>query len=220
MNTVIESENDYDDTNELLDDLEPASNGHSSCNSTLKLHSVQSISSTNQLANCPVDSTKSIAPSLLSSGYGSQLLAATPVSEDDGHSKPCPPELDDSESISSHCTSADGSSSSNAPSRTEIPDWLTLGCHVTTLPDGKSGTVRFLGTTHFQSGEWVGIELTCPTGKNDGSVNGVSYFSCKNKFGIFVKPDKCRLLPASSTSPTHLTASPLNLHGKLPLTRK
>ena len=34
-------------------------------------------------------------------------------------------------------------------------------------------------------GVWYGIELDRPVGKNDGSVNGVKYFSCRMKHGVF-----------------------------------
>jgi hypothetical protein len=49
------------------------------------------------------------------------------------------------------------------------------------------GVVRFCGPTSFQAGRWVGMELSEPRGKNDGSVNGIRYFTCKPNYGIFVK---------------------------------
>ncbi|KAF9978401.1 Kinesin protein 1B [Actinomortierella ambigua] len=49
-----------------------------------------------------------------------------------------------------------------------------------------SGYLRFLGSTEFKTGTWAGIELDTPTGKNDGSVNGIEYFQCRPKHGIFV----------------------------------
>lgn len=49
------------------------------------------------------------------------------------------------------------------------------------------GVVRFFGSADFKAGKWCGIELPGPTGKNDGSVAGVQYFSCPPNHGIFVR---------------------------------
>ena len=62
------------------------------------------------------------------------------------------------------------------------------------------GVVRFCGTTSFSSGKWVGIELSEPVGKNDGSVKGVAYFSCAPNYGVFVKSSQVKIVqdPPSS----------------------
>ncbi|KAF7182186.1 hypothetical protein CNMCM7691_001665 [Aspergillus felis] len=60
--------------------------------------------------------------------------------------------------------------------------------HVVALTDGRQATVRFIGTTHFAAGDWVGIELDEPTGKNDGAVQGERYFDCEPGFGMFIRP--------------------------------
>lgn len=54
--------------------------------------------------------------------------------------------------------------------------------------DGRQAIVRFVGETHFAQGEWIGLELDDGTGKNDGSVQGQSYFECEMGRGMFVKP--------------------------------
>ncbi|KAK7063669.1 CAP-Gly domain-containing protein [Favolaschia claudopus] len=54
------------------------------------------------------------------------------------------------------------------------------------------GVVRFSGSTSFMAGKWVGIELYEANGKNDGSVNGVSYFTCKPNYGIFVRASQLK----------------------------
>lgn len=45
------------------------------------------------------------------------------------------------------------------------------------------GTLRFCGSTEFSGGLWAGVELDKPEGKNDGSVAGVHYFTCRSKHG-------------------------------------
>ncbi|KAL5001264.1 dynein associated protein-domain-containing protein [Aspergillus recurvatus] len=64
---------------------------------------------------------------------------------------------------------------------------LNIGC-VITLTDGRQATVRFIGATSFADGEWIGVELTDDSGKNDGSVQGERYFDCEPGFGMFVRP--------------------------------
>lgn len=59
---------------------------------------------------------------------------------------------------------------------------------VITLTDGRQATVRFIGLTHFANGEWIGVELTDATGKNDGEVQGERYFQCDPGFGMFIRP--------------------------------
>ena len=62
----------------------------------------------------------------------------------------------------------------------------------TVLSDGRQGVVRFIGATAFANGEWVGLELSDDSGKNDGSVKGERYFDCQPGHGIFVRPESIR----------------------------
>ncbi|KAK7882151.1 hypothetical protein WMY93_028325 [Mugilogobius chulae] len=64
-----------------------------------------------------------------------------------------------------------------------------LGDHVL-VAGQKLGVVRFYGKTEFAPGDWFGIELDKPTGKHDGSVFGVRYFSCLPKYGVFAPPSR------------------------------
>jgi tubulin-folding cofactor B len=68
-------------------------------------------------------------------------------------------------------------------------------CEVESTEPGlsKRGTVRYLGQTKFSKGVWVGIEYDEPFGKNDGSVQGERYFTCRPNYGVFVRPDKVKV---------------------------
>ncbi|ETE70040.1 Centrosomal protein, partial [Ophiophagus hannah] len=55
------------------------------------------------------------------------------------------------------------------------------------------GTLKFKGWTKFDKGFWAGVELDEPEGNNNGSYNGIQYFDCKEKHGIFAPPQKISL---------------------------
>lgn len=67
---------------------------------------------------------------------------------------------------------------------------------VVEVPTGR-GTVRFCGATAFAPGKWVGLELAQPNGKNDGTVQGVKYFTCKPNYGVFVRPSQVKVISAT-----------------------
>lgn len=75
------------------------------------------------------------------------------------------------------------------------------------VPAGR-GTVRFAGATSFSAGKWIGIELFDGHGKNDGTVQGVKYFSCKPNYGVFVRPSQVKVIappePVHAVSVTKL----------------
>uniref|UniRef100_A0A8C3BTP7 CAP-Gly domain containing linker protein 1 n=1 Tax=Cairina moschata TaxID=8855 RepID=A0A8C3BTP7_CAIMO len=65
----------------------------------------------------------------------------------------------------------------------------------------KAGVVRFLGETDFAKGEWCGVELDEPLGKNDGAVAGTRYFQCQPKYGLFAPVHKVTKIGFPSTTP-------------------
>lgn len=72
---------------------------------------------------------------------------------------------------------------------------------VINLLDGRLATVRFVGSTHFAAGDWIGVELDEATGKNDGSVQGERYFDCEHGFGMFIRPSVVSSIVAPSEPP-------------------
>ncbi|XP_078523696.1 CAP-Gly domain-containing linker protein 1 isoform X6 [Lissotriton helveticus] len=65
----------------------------------------------------------------------------------------------------------------------------------------KAGVIRFLGETDFAKGEWCGVELDEPLGKNDGAVAGTRYFQCQPKYGLFAPAHKVTKIGFPSTTP-------------------
>jgi dynactin 1 len=96
---------------------------------------------------------------------------------------------------------------------------------IVTIPQGR-GVVRFKGPTSFMStGKWVGIELYEKNGKNDGSVDGISYFNCELGYGVFVRPSQIRSIHGSELDaapvqkPPPPTGRPAGMgHQRLPST--
>ncbi|XP_076416178.1 CAP-Gly domain-containing linker protein 1 isoform X23 [Peromyscus maniculatus bairdii] len=71
----------------------------------------------------------------------------------------------------------------------------------------KAGVVRFLGETDFAKGEWCGVELDEPLGKNDGAVAGTRYFQCQPKYGLFAPVHKVTKIGFPSTTPAKAKAA-------------
>ncbi|XP_010875682.2 CAP-Gly domain-containing linker protein 1 isoform X2 [Esox lucius] len=63
----------------------------------------------------------------------------------------------------------------------------------------KAGVVRFMGETEFAKGEWCGVELDEPLGKNDGAVAGTRYFQCLPRYGLFAPVHKVTRIGFPST---------------------
>ncbi|VUZ55936.1 unnamed protein product [Hymenolepis diminuta] len=68
--------------------------------------------------------------------------------------------------------------------KSQISEDYALGDRVL-IAGLRRGTIRFIGETQFAPGIWYGVELSKAVGKNDGSVEGVRYFTCEPKHGVF-----------------------------------
>uniref|UniRef100_UPI0037E81535 CAP-Gly domain-containing linker protein 1 isoform X2 n=1 Tax=Semicossyphus pulcher TaxID=241346 RepID=UPI0037E81535 len=71
----------------------------------------------------------------------------------------------------------------------------------------KAGVVRFLGETDFAKGDWCGVELDEPLGKNDGAVAGTRYFQCLPRYGLFAPVHKVTRIGFPCTTPTKAKSS-------------
>eukprot|EP01024_Parvocaulis_polyphysoides_P063394 TRINITY_DN7312_c0_g1_i2.p3 TRINITY_DN7312_c0_g1~~TRINITY_DN7312_c0_g1_i2.p3 ORF type:complete len:244 (-),score=33.93 TRINITY_DN7312_c0_g1_i2:250-981(-) len=66
---------------------------------------------------------------------------------------------------------------------------IKIGQRCEIQPGGRRGEVKFVGFIEdLQQKYWVGVQLDEPTGKNDGKIGGKQYFSCPQRYGVFVQP--------------------------------
>ncbi|KAF7701728.1 CAP-Gly domain-containing linker protein 3 [Cucumispora dikerogammari] len=71
-----------------------------------------------------------------------------------------------------------------------------------TINKDIKGIIKYIGRLHTYDSHnnkyinnktiWIGIELKSPKGKHNGIVNGVRYFECKDRHGLFVKLEKLK----------------------------
>uniref|UniRef100_A0AAV2JFG0 CAP-Gly domain-containing protein n=1 Tax=Knipowitschia caucasica TaxID=637954 RepID=A0AAV2JFG0_KNICA len=67
---------------------------------------------------------------------------------------------------------------------------LHVGMQVLLNSVNEMAFIRYLGAADFAPGLWLGLELRTAKGKNDGSVGGHHYFSCRPGYGVLVRPSR------------------------------
>lgn len=79
----------------------------------------------------------------------------------------------------------------DAAPRAPLAPELVVGARCSVARDddfARRGTVAYVGETRFAPGVWVGVVYDEPVGKNDGSVQGVRYFTAAARHGGMVRP--------------------------------
>ncbi|OQR95651.1 tubulin-specific chaperone C [Thraustotheca clavata] len=65
------------------------------------------------------------------------------------------------------------------------------------IPGKRRGQVAYVGPVDgIPAGEWVGVRLDLPFGKNDGSHAGKRYFDADPMHGVFVRPESVNISEA------------------------
>jgi hypothetical protein len=92
-------------------------------------------------------------------------------------------------SPSSRATASSPRSPSIHSPRSSLEDTYIVGEHVLVTEHLLPAVVKFVGTTKFSHGLWIGCELKNDEdeGKNSGCVRGVRYFKCRDNKGLFVR---------------------------------
>ena len=105
---------------------------------------------------------------------------------------------------------------SDAPAAPHLDDFK-IGDRVW-VSGTKPGRIAYLGETQFAQGEWAGVVLDEALGKNDGSVNGVRYFQCEPKRGVFSRVTKLSHSPdvTLDSSAVFQTPAPVAARARAP----
>lgn len=82
---------------------------------------------------------------------------------------------------------------------------IVVGARVEVVKRDMVGTVVFVGLTAFASGNWVGLILDEPKGKNNGTVNGQKYFECEDKHGAFFRATQLKVIDEATDSGATMT---------------
>lgn len=71
---------------------------------------------------------------------------------------------------------------------------LSIGCRVLVSGNKSAGVLRYYNETEFNTlfNMWAGVELDEPTGKNNGTIDGIEYFKCPDKHGLFTQLSKLK----------------------------
>ncbi|XP_029644920.1 dynactin subunit 1 isoform X3 [Octopus sinensis] len=87
-------------------------------------------------------------------------------------------------------------------------DRIKVGTRVEVIGKGVFGQVAYIGTTLFSTGKWVGVVLDEAKGKNNGTVQGKTYFQSPENHGIFVRQSQIQAVDSpeggsdTATTPT------------------
>ncbi|CAI2377531.1 unnamed protein product [Moneuplotes crassus] len=66
---------------------------------------------------------------------------------------------------------------------------IETGARCEVIVGERRGEVKYVGKIpELANGYWVGIELDEPTGDSNGTISTTEYFSCGDKYGLFVRP--------------------------------
>ena len=87
--------------------------------------------------------------------------------------KRCPSNVSEISGISSFSVS--NKTSKHLYSDYHVGDYV----YVDSISGVKYGVIRYAGYVDFAKGYWFGIELSEPTGKNNGTIKGKNKFECR-----------------------------------------